>query len=251
MRGDKRVHARRGPAGRRRPRPDPATDAGAPVRHHPPHGAAPTGRSSCSGNRAAAGPAAPLHPWPRCRTARRPGRPRRPTGEPVLERKQLKDRTQVTFVLPADAPAGPVSVVGGLQPLEPRRPPPQPARRRHPRRHRRPAPAHQPRLPLPRRRRLLVRRRKRRPPRRHQQPPQHLTAAAERAARKAAGAGQTPGIPAWSGGRPRAPNQSPAVADGGYGWSRSAVRGPAPRALRPTPPPARGADRDGLQPRGG
>ncbi|MEU9036373.1 isoamylase early set domain-containing protein [Streptomyces sp. NPDC048352] len=45
----------------------------------------------------------------------------------MLERKQLKDRTHVTFVLPADAPAGPVSVVGdfndwqpGTHTLEPR-----------------------------------------------------------------------------------------------------------------------------------
>ncbi|MFJ3205700.1 hypothetical protein [Streptomyces sp. NPDC086989] len=30
----------------------------------------------------------------------------------MLERKQLKDRTQVTFVLPEDTPEGPVSVVG-------------------------------------------------------------------------------------------------------------------------------------------
>ncbi|MFE2146869.1 isoamylase early set domain-containing protein [Streptomyces sp. NPDC059456] len=44
----------------------------------------------------------------------------------MLERKQLKDRTQVTFVLPADTPDGPVSVVGefnhwnpAAHPLEP------------------------------------------------------------------------------------------------------------------------------------
>ncbi|MFF2195394.1 isoamylase early set domain-containing protein [Streptomyces sp. NPDC058157] len=30
----------------------------------------------------------------------------------MLERKRLKGRTQVTFVLPADQPGGPVSVVG-------------------------------------------------------------------------------------------------------------------------------------------
>ncbi|MFI8103878.1 isoamylase early set domain-containing protein [Streptomyces sp. NPDC086023] len=30
----------------------------------------------------------------------------------MLERKQLKGRTQVTFILPEDSPAGPVSVVG-------------------------------------------------------------------------------------------------------------------------------------------
>ncbi|MEW2417837.1 isoamylase early set domain-containing protein [Streptomyces sp. NPDC046866] len=30
----------------------------------------------------------------------------------MLERKQLKGRTQVTFVLPEDTPRGPVSVVG-------------------------------------------------------------------------------------------------------------------------------------------
>ncbi|MFD3549934.1 isoamylase early set domain-containing protein [Streptomyces sp. NPDC058655] len=46
----------------------------------------------------------------------------------MLERKQLKDRTQVTFVLPAEAPPGPVSVVGdfndwqpGIHTLEPRK----------------------------------------------------------------------------------------------------------------------------------
>ncbi|WP_240805253.1 isoamylase early set domain-containing protein [Streptomyces sp. A1547] len=45
----------------------------------------------------------------------------------VLERKQLKGRTQVTFVLPEDNPEGPVSVVGDFNhwnpaahPLEPR-----------------------------------------------------------------------------------------------------------------------------------
>ncbi|WP_159046961.1 hypothetical protein [Streptomyces sp. XY66] len=31
---------------------------------------------------------------------------------PVLERKQLKGKTQVTFVLPENIPEGPVSVVG-------------------------------------------------------------------------------------------------------------------------------------------
>ncbi|MFB7466113.1 isoamylase early set domain-containing protein [Streptomyces sp. NPDC056224] len=45
----------------------------------------------------------------------------------MLERKLLKDRAQVTFVLPADIPPGPVSVVGdfnewkpGAHTLEPR-----------------------------------------------------------------------------------------------------------------------------------
>ncbi|WP_406346026.1 isoamylase early set domain-containing protein [Streptomyces sp. NBC_01547] len=45
----------------------------------------------------------------------------------MLERKQLKGRTQVTFILPEDAPDGPVSVVGDFNhwnpaahPLEPR-----------------------------------------------------------------------------------------------------------------------------------
>ncbi|MET9324152.1 isoamylase early set domain-containing protein [Streptomyces sp. NPDC003038] len=45
----------------------------------------------------------------------------------MLERQQLKDRAQVTFVLPADTPPGPVSVVGdfndwqpGTHTLEPR-----------------------------------------------------------------------------------------------------------------------------------
>uniref|UniRef100_A0AAU2VDX4 Isoamylase early set domain-containing protein n=1 Tax=Streptomyces sp. NBC_00003 TaxID=2903608 RepID=A0AAU2VDX4_9ACTN len=46
----------------------------------------------------------------------------------MLERKQRKDRTEVTFVLPADTPPGPVSVVGdfngwnpGAHPLLPRK----------------------------------------------------------------------------------------------------------------------------------
>ncbi|WP_347878446.1 hypothetical protein [Streptomyces subrutilus] len=46
----------------------------------------------------------------------------------MLERKLLKDRAQVTFVLPADIPPGPVSVVGdfnqwkpGAHVLEPRK----------------------------------------------------------------------------------------------------------------------------------
>ncbi|MFJ9643799.1 isoamylase early set domain-containing protein [Streptomyces sp. NPDC004244] len=45
----------------------------------------------------------------------------------MLERKQLKGRTQVTFVLPEDSPEGPVSVVGDFNhwnpsahPLRPR-----------------------------------------------------------------------------------------------------------------------------------
>ncbi|WP_327300071.1 hypothetical protein [Streptomyces goshikiensis] len=45
----------------------------------------------------------------------------------MLERKPRKDRTEVTFVLPADTPPGPVSVVGdfndwqpGVHTLEPR-----------------------------------------------------------------------------------------------------------------------------------
>ncbi|MET9622343.1 isoamylase early set domain-containing protein [Streptomyces sp. NPDC006464] len=45
----------------------------------------------------------------------------------VLERKRLKGRTQVTFVLPENSPDGPVSVVGDFNhwnptahPLEPR-----------------------------------------------------------------------------------------------------------------------------------
>ncbi|MCP3754587.1 isoamylase early set domain-containing protein [Streptomyces sp. TBY4] len=45
----------------------------------------------------------------------------------MLERKQLKNRAQVTFVLPEDTPDGPVSVVGDFNhwnpaahPLEPR-----------------------------------------------------------------------------------------------------------------------------------
>ncbi|MFD9307016.1 isoamylase early set domain-containing protein [Streptomyces sp. NPDC060048] len=37
----------------------------------------------------------------------------------MLERKQLKDRTQVTFVLPADTPPGPVSVVGDFNDWQP------------------------------------------------------------------------------------------------------------------------------------
>lgn len=45
----------------------------------------------------------------------------------MLERQQLKDRARITFVLPADTPPGPVSVVGdfndwkpGTHTLEPR-----------------------------------------------------------------------------------------------------------------------------------
>ncbi|MFE9483925.1 isoamylase early set domain-containing protein [Streptomyces spororaveus] len=45
----------------------------------------------------------------------------------MLERKRLKSRTKVTFVLPEDTPQGPVSVVGDFNhwnpaahPLEPR-----------------------------------------------------------------------------------------------------------------------------------
>ncbi|MFD6971578.1 isoamylase early set domain-containing protein [Streptomyces sp. NPDC059949] len=45
----------------------------------------------------------------------------------MLERKPRKDRTEVTFVLPANTPPGPVSVVGdfnqwrpGIHPLVPR-----------------------------------------------------------------------------------------------------------------------------------
>ncbi|MGW6858382.1 hypothetical protein [Streptomyces xanthophaeus] len=37
----------------------------------------------------------------------------------MLERKQLKDRTQVTFALPADTPPGPVSVVGDFNDWQP------------------------------------------------------------------------------------------------------------------------------------
>ncbi|OKK17314.1 hypothetical protein AMK16_20855 [Streptomyces sp. CB00455] len=46
----------------------------------------------------------------------------------MLERKLRKDRTEVTFILPADRPPGPVSVVGDFNdwrpdthPLKPRR----------------------------------------------------------------------------------------------------------------------------------
>ncbi|MFF3432564.1 isoamylase early set domain-containing protein [Streptomyces sp. NPDC002602] len=46
----------------------------------------------------------------------------------MLERTQRKDHTEVTFVLPADVPPGPVSVVGdfnnwqpGVHTLEPRK----------------------------------------------------------------------------------------------------------------------------------
>ncbi|MYT19201.1 hypothetical protein GTW69_02670 [Streptomyces sp. SID7760] len=46
----------------------------------------------------------------------------------MLERRSSKDRTEVTFVLPADAPPGPVSVVGdfndwrpGIHTLRPRK----------------------------------------------------------------------------------------------------------------------------------
>ncbi|MFG2982272.1 isoamylase early set domain-containing protein [Streptomyces sp. NPDC048258] len=37
----------------------------------------------------------------------------------MLERKQRKDRTEVTFVLPADIPPGPVSVVGDFNDWDP------------------------------------------------------------------------------------------------------------------------------------
>ncbi|MER6443884.1 isoamylase early set domain-containing protein [Streptomyces venezuelae] len=37
----------------------------------------------------------------------------------MLERKRLKGRTQVTFVLPADSPDGPVSVVGDFNDWNP------------------------------------------------------------------------------------------------------------------------------------
>ncbi|MFD3548783.1 isoamylase early set domain-containing protein [Streptomyces sp. NPDC058655] len=39
----------------------------------------------------------------------------------MLERKVRKDRTEITFVLPADAPPGPVSVVGDFNDWEPGR----------------------------------------------------------------------------------------------------------------------------------
>ncbi|MCX5612833.1 MULTISPECIES: isoamylase early set domain-containing protein [unclassified Streptomyces] len=37
----------------------------------------------------------------------------------MLERKPRKNRTEVTFVLPADAPPGPVSVVGDFNDWQP------------------------------------------------------------------------------------------------------------------------------------
>ncbi|MFJ3175367.1 isoamylase early set domain-containing protein [Streptomyces roseus] len=37
----------------------------------------------------------------------------------MLERKQVKNRTHVTFVLPADTPPGPVSVVGDFNDWQP------------------------------------------------------------------------------------------------------------------------------------
>ncbi|MFF4393055.1 isoamylase early set domain-containing protein [Streptomyces sp. NPDC001552] len=37
----------------------------------------------------------------------------------MLERKPRKDRTEVTFVLPADTPPGPVSVVGDFNGWQP------------------------------------------------------------------------------------------------------------------------------------
>ncbi|MDH6544985.1 isoamylase early set domain-containing protein [Streptomyces lavendulae] len=37
----------------------------------------------------------------------------------MLERKQCKDRTEVTFVLPANTPPGPVSVVGDFNDWQP------------------------------------------------------------------------------------------------------------------------------------
>ncbi|MGW7065193.1 isoamylase early set domain-containing protein, partial [Streptomyces sp. NPDC054904] len=37
----------------------------------------------------------------------------------MLERRPRKDRTEVTFVLPADTPPGPVSVVGDFNDWQP------------------------------------------------------------------------------------------------------------------------------------
>ncbi|MFD3808241.1 isoamylase early set domain-containing protein [Streptomyces sp. NPDC058619] len=37
----------------------------------------------------------------------------------MLERRKVKDRAQVTFVLPADTPPGPVSVVGDFNEWKP------------------------------------------------------------------------------------------------------------------------------------
>ncbi|MFD9354631.1 isoamylase early set domain-containing protein [Streptomyces sp. NPDC060031] len=37
----------------------------------------------------------------------------------MLERKPRKDRTEVTFILPADSPPGPVSVVGDFNDWQP------------------------------------------------------------------------------------------------------------------------------------
>ncbi|MFD3552005.1 isoamylase early set domain-containing protein [Streptomyces goshikiensis] len=37
----------------------------------------------------------------------------------MLERKRRKDRTEITFVLPADVPPGPVSVVGDFNDWQP------------------------------------------------------------------------------------------------------------------------------------
>ncbi|WP_411105252.1 isoamylase early set domain-containing protein [Streptomyces sp. cmx-4-9] len=37
----------------------------------------------------------------------------------MLQRKPVKDRTEVTFVLPADIPSGPVSVVGDFNNWQP------------------------------------------------------------------------------------------------------------------------------------
>ncbi|RKT05562.1 hypothetical protein BX286_3562 [Streptomyces sp. 3211.6] len=37
----------------------------------------------------------------------------------MLERKQSEDRTEITFVLPADTPPGPVSVVGDFNGWDP------------------------------------------------------------------------------------------------------------------------------------
>lgn len=37
----------------------------------------------------------------------------------MLERKQRKERTEITFVLPADIPPGPVSVVGDFNDWDP------------------------------------------------------------------------------------------------------------------------------------
>lgn len=78
----------------------------------------------------------------------------------MLERDRRDSRTENTFVLPADTPPGPVSVVSDFNERKPGTHELTPTRR-NPRRHGRPALRGQPLIPLPRGRLLLVQQRPR------------------------------------------------------------------------------------------